>query len=137
MIEDIRNIKSGEKELREFGVVVGLVLILFGAVAMFRGKPFYPYLYGAGLALAAFGVLMPKTLKPLQKAWMASALVIGFVMSRLILGILFYLVMTPIGLLMKLFGKDLLDERLEKEKASYWIERGKDAIAAESYEKQF
>jgi hypothetical protein len=80
---------------------------------------------------------MPKTLKPLQKAWMASALVIGFVMSRLILGILFYLVMTPIGLLMKLFGKDLLDERLEKEKASYWIERGKDAIAAESYEKQF
>jgi len=137
MWHEIKNIKSGDKELREFGLVVGGVLVLFGAIAMWRGKIFYPYLYAVGSILIIFGAAAPAALKPLQKAWMALAILIGFFMSRLLLAGLFYGVMTPIGLIMRLFGKDILDERIEKGRASYWLPLSPERKAREHYEKQY
>ena len=83
-----------------------------------------------------FGVVAPQVLKPLQKAWMAFSVIIGFFMSRLILAILFFGVITPIGLLMKLFRQDILGQRIEKSISSYWRERPA-AKAKESYENQY
>ena len=68
---------------------------------------------------------------------MALAIIIGFFMSRLLLTLLFYGVMTPIGLAMKLFGKDTLDERIEKGKASYWQELPTGRKVKEHYERQY
>jgi multisubunit Na+/H+ antiporter MnhG subunit len=137
MRHEIRNIDSSVKKLREFGLVVGGVLVLFGAFAMWRGKGFYPHLYAVGSVLVIFGAAAPGLLKPVQKAWMALAIIIGFFMSRLLLTLLFYGVMTPIGLAMKLFGKDTLDERIEKGKASYWQELPTGRKVKEHYERQY
>ena len=68
---------------------------------------------------------------------MALAVVLGFFMSRLILVLLFYAIVTPIGLVMKLLGKDLLDERIDKNKTSYWLKRAGAAKSRESYENQY
>lgn len=137
MLEDIKNIKSGTKELREFGLTIGAILVILGGVALWRGKVAYPYLLGTGGLLAAAGVTAPIILKPIQKAWMALAVVIGFFASRLILVILFYAVLTPIGLVMKMFGKDILDERIDKNKTSYWVDRIVKEKNKESYENQY
>jgi multisubunit Na+/H+ antiporter MnhG subunit len=137
MIDEIRNIDSSRKALREFGLVVGGVLVLFGAVAMWRGKSLYPYLYAAGGALIIFGAAAPAPLKPLHKAWMALAIVIGFFMSRLLLSVLFYGVMAPTGFLMRLFGKDVLDERMDRKKASYWAPLNPERKTREHYERQY
>ena len=137
MIDDLKKIKSGSKELKEFGVVVGAVFIVLGDLALMRGRTIAPYLLGFGAALFFLGVFRPAVLKPLQKAWMALAVVIGFFMSRLILSLLFYAVITPIGLMMKIFGKDILDERIDMSKASYWHPRPSAPKRKESYENQY
>ena len=137
MWDEITNIKSTKKELREFGVVVGAVLVVLADIAMWRGRGTYVYLLAGGVLLAGFGVALPSVLKPLQKAWMALAVIMGFFMSRIILVALFYLVITPIGLLTRMLGKDILDQRLSKEKASYWHERPDAIKRKESYENQY
>ncbi|MCM8760773.1 MAG: SxtJ family membrane protein [Candidatus Omnitrophica bacterium] len=137
MLEDIKNIKSGRKQLREFGLTIGGVLLMLGGLAMWRGKTSWPYLLCSGSSFLALGIVFPEVLKPLQKAWMALGLVIGFFVSHGILAILFYFVITPIGLLIKFFGKDVLDQRIDKRRDSYWHMRTGPARTKESYENQY
>jgi len=137
MFEDLKHIKSTMRELREFGVTMGAILIVFADVAMFRGKAFGPYVLVVGFVFFALGLTFPAVLKPLQKIWMGLGLVLGFFVSRIILSIIFFGVITPIGLLMKLFGKDILDERIDKSRASYWHERPDVAKPKASYENQY
>lgn len=137
MFEDLKNIKSGMRELREFGVVIGAILIIFADLAMFRGKAFGPYTLGIGFIFFALGLTAPAVLKPLQKAWMGLGLVLGFFVSRIILSVIFFGVITPIGFLMKLSGKDILDERIDKSKSSYWHQRPSVAKPKTSYENQY
>lgn len=137
MIEEIKNIKSGKKELREFGIVICAALIIIAGVGLLRHKAWPPYLIITGIIFGGLGVLAPFLLLPFQKIWMAFALIIGFFMSRIVLTILFYFVITPIGLLTKLFGKDILDQKIQKNKASYWIPREQAPKTKESYENQY
>ncbi len=137
LIEEIKNIKSGKKELREFALTVGAVLAIFGAIAWWRHKSFYPFFVGGGLGLILAGFLIPGILKPLQKLWMALALVMGAVMSRVLLSIVFYLVITPLGLAARLAGKQFLDLKFKEVKPSYWIERPRLKKVPLDYEKQF
>lgn len=137
ILDDINKIKSGKKELREFGFTIGGILLLLGAVAVWRGKASAAYLISFGAAFAILGAVLPPALKPLQKIWMSLAAIIGFFMSRLALSIIFYGVVTPIGILLKLSGKDILDEKIEKDKPSYWHDISKEVRTRESYENQF
>lgn len=137
MFDELRHIKSDNKKLREFGLTIGIVLLVLGGFTMWRGRPIAPYLLTAGAAFIGLGLTMPAVLKPLQKMWMGLGIVLGFFVSRVILSILFYGVMTPIGLVMKLLGKDLLDERIDKTRDSYWHERDVAVKSKESYENQY
>ena len=118
--EEIKNINSSKTELRKFGLTVGTVLVIIGLVLFYSEKSSHTYFLSIGGALIIFGVVVPKILLPIQKAWMAIAVVLGFIMTRVILSVLFYLVVTPIGLLAKLLGKDFLDRKIEKNKKTYW-----------------
>ncbi|MBI9071469.1 MAG: hypothetical protein JEY94_07710 [Melioribacteraceae bacterium] len=120
MLEELKNIKSGKKELRDFGFVIGAVLILISFYQLYKDIDLYVYFLSFGSAFAAFGLALPELLKPLQKVWMTLAILMGFVMTRLILGILFYLVITPMAIIAKVFGKDFLNMKIEKDKSSYW-----------------
>ncbi|MFH1189811.1 MAG: SxtJ family membrane protein [Candidatus Omnitrophota bacterium] len=137
IFEDIGRIRSTRKELREFGWTIGIVLVALSGLALWRGKGSFAYLLISGILFASAGTALPQALKPLQKVWMAFAVVIGFVMSRVILTVLFYAVMTPFGLLTKCLGKDILDLRISKERSSYWRERPAGPSAKESYENQY
>ncbi|SEH09214.1 SxtJ family membrane protein [Candidatus Venteria ishoeyi] len=103
------NIETPDKKgLREFGLVTGsLFAALFGL--------FLPWLFGFSYPLwpwvvacifIAWGLLAPTSMKWLYHAWMSIALVIGWVNTRIILGLMFYLILTPMGLVMRLFGKN-------------------------------
>lgn len=78
-----------------------------------------------------------KLLKLIQKIWMSLGVLIGWFVTRLILIILFYLIITPIGLLAKLFGKDFLNRKFDKTAGSYWIIRKSTGFDKKSYENQF
>ena len=135
--EDLKKLKTGARDLRKFGLMVGGVFVLLGVLFLLRHRSGYPAFLGAGVALIAFGVIWPRALKYVYIAWMALAFALGFVMSNVILALFFFLFVAPIGLLARLFQKDFLSRKWDKQAASYWIQCGTEIKTAESYERQF
>jgi hypothetical protein len=137
IVSEIKKIQSTRKELREFAFVVGGVLAAIGALLLWKGRPAFTYFLIPGALLILFGFLNPFALKPLQKVWMALALVMGAFMSRLILGLLFFLGITPIHFIARLFGKRFLDLSFRQPVDSYWIHYPETKTEKGQYEKQF
>ena len=107
---------------KEFGLLVGGVFALLGLWWIYRGKFLYPaYIFTVGgLALVVFGLVAPRVLVTPRKAWMKLAEVLAFVSSRIILGLIFFLVLTPIGLIKRAMGWDPLHRRAASGE-SFWL----------------
>jgi uncharacterized membrane protein len=135
--EEIKQLKTGERELRKFGWLVGGVLAVLGILMWLRHKTYFPYLLAPGVVLVVSGFLFPKVLKYVYIAWMSAAIVLGFVVSNVILTIFFLLVITPIGLIAHLCGRDFLRLKIQREAPTYWIRRERVAKTAAEYEQQF
>ena len=137
LLEEIKNIKSEKKDLRNFGLIIGFALGLLSGLLWWRGKDTYSIFAIIASAFILFGLLLPNLLKPLQKAWMTLAVIMGWIMTRVILSILFYIVFTAIGGISRLLGKQFLDLKIDRSINSYWIKREHKAVNKSDYEKQF
>ena len=124
--DDIKELKTDAKTLRKFGLVVGGVFALLGVIFFLRHKAHWPYFVWPGVGLMVFGAMLPRILKWVYLAWMAVAVVLGFVVSNVLLTLFFFLVMLPIGLIARLAGKDFLSLKLDRAAKSYWIKRAED-----------
>ncbi|MBN1384724.1 MAG: hypothetical protein JW983_07590 [Elusimicrobia bacterium] len=137
MFEELKNIKSGKKELREFGITISIVLGLFGGVFLWKQKESFVYLFIISGIFLFFGLVFPKFLKPVQKIWMGLSVILGWLMTRLILSILFFLVITPVNFLARIFGKRFLETKFDKNTDSYWIPKKSIKFDKKRYENQF
>ena len=135
--DDLKQLKTGDRDLRKFGLLVGGVFAALGLIVLLRHKAHYPYFLWPGAVLLASGVIFPRALKYVYLAWMSVAFVLGFIISHVILGLFFFLVITPIGLLARGFGKDFLSLKLDPKAKSYWIPREPKAKLPTDYERQF
>ena len=137
--EEIKSINSTQKELRKFGISVGVVLILIGFLfqVLWENYNVYVIVGSIGAVLLFNGILFPKILLPVHKAWMTLAIVLGYIMTRVILSILFYIVVTGIALLTKIFAKDFLDLKIDRNKDSYWNKREMIEYTKDLTERQF
>ena len=135
--EEIKNIKSGRSELKKFGITMGIVLGLLGGFLLWRGKVYYPIFFIISTLFLVLGLTLPVLLKPIQKIWMILAVLMGWFMTRIILIILFYLIVTPIGLLARLFGKDFLNRKYDGDANTYWIPKKDTPADKKNYENQF
>ena len=139
-IEDVRNeikaLDTSPKKLRGFGLTVGIAFVLLGVWFFWKGVEPWWIVFGLlGIILGITGLIIPKILPGVYRVWMGFAFAIGWMISRTILGLLFYLVITPVGLVARLMGKQFMDINLRKQKDSYWIEREK--IERDKYEKMY
>ena len=126
------------KDLRQFGIVLGLILGVIGGIHYLKGHEHsYPWLFAAGAVSIMLGVLTPGVLKPAFTVFTKVAHAIGWFNTRVILALVYYILLTPIGLIMRLFGKDLLNVKIRKEEKSYWIRRPNTAATKETLERQF
>ena len=108
---------------RSFGFTVGGALVLLGLVAAWRGHPLLAAVLAfPGGLLVLGGLLAPSWLAPARRRWMAMATVVGAFNARVILTLAYYLIVTPVGLAMRLVARDPLDRRL-KTGESYWHRR--------------
>lgn len=135
--EDIKQLKTGPRDLRKFGLLVGGVLAALGILYLLRHKACYPWFLIPGVVLLAFGAVLPRLLKYVYIAWMTLTIMLGFVMARVILTLVFFLVITPLGLVARLFGKDFLNLKLDRQAATYWIRREQKLRTQANYEQQF
>ncbi|MDD5255017.1 MAG: SxtJ family membrane protein [Candidatus Omnitrophica bacterium] len=133
----MEKLNCDKRSLRNFGITMAVAfLVIAGILALKHKSAPMPLLYVA-LGFLLTGLIMPMALKHLYIAWMRLAFVLGWINTRLLLCVLFYLVFTPIGLALRLFGKDLLDRKFDKNAETYWHRREKRHLTAEEYERQF
>jgi len=124
-------------ELRRFGLTVGGVFVLLGTVSWWRGHTMAPrVLWALGVALVVPGAVAPAVLRPVQSMWMRLATVLGEVNSRILLTAMFFLVFTPIGLVMRVF-RDPLRRGRGSGSVSDWIRRTPVPVDRARYERQF
>jgi hypothetical protein len=137
-LQELRELKTGARELRKFGLVVGGVFAALGLVLWARGKGHFPWFLAPGIVLLALGAALPKTLKPVYIAWMGLALALGFLVSHVVLTVFFFLVITPVGWAAWLLGKDFLRLKLDRQAPTYWLPRERRETKAPSqYEQQY
>ena len=137
LIEELKNIKSSRKDLRNFGLVIGIALIILSAFLAYYEKEIYFYFALLGGLFIVTAYIYPKILFPLQKIWMAVAVTMGFFITRILLIIIFYLILTPISLILRLFGKKFLDLKIDKNAKTYWNKRETQEFSKDNLHQQF
>ena len=121
---EIKSIKADKKELRKFGLVVGGVFIALG----FWLTNYIQYLFFVGVMLIVGGILYPLGLRYLYKIWMSMGTILGFIILRIILVLLYAVAIIPISFLSKIFGK-----KEKSQKPTYWIKYSKPSNPEEPY----
>lgn len=134
--QEIKNIPSSKKDLRKFGIVMGIAMFVITGILFWIKKELFLVVPAIGLGFILLGLVVPVVLKPVQKLWMTIAIILGWFMTRVILSILYFLVFTPMALIAKVVGKQFLELKWEKSQPTYWNYR-KDEFDKAQYEKQF
>lgn len=134
---EIKQLKTGPRELRKFGLLVGGVFALLGVILLLRHRPAAPDCLIAGALLILPGLVFPRILKFVYIAWMSLAIVLGFVVSNILLVVFFFLIVTPIGLVARCLGNDFLSLKMNRPAPSYWLPHEHKVKTAAEYERQF
>jgi len=136
--EQLKQLKSGAQDLQKFGVLVGAVFNLLALWFWWRHKVAWPWLLVPGVPLWILGLVCPTSLRRVYLVWMALALALRWMVSTILLILLFCLVVAPTGMLARAFGQDFLRLKLNPKAASYWLLRDRTAPEAKrDYERQF
>ena len=135
--EEFKSIPSTDRDVRKFGVTLGAVLLLLAVFLWWKEKPSAIYFALVAPLFAATTWLLPRLMRPVYLGWMSFAVVMGFLMTRVILTALYFGMFTPIALALKIFGKDLLHERMDRNAPTYWIKRPREKYEPQSSERMF
>lgn len=121
--DELHRLKRTPRDLRKFGYLVGSVFVLIALVGVFKhwNLPVILFFGIAGIYLVSSGMLFPLSLKRVYGFWMGIAFALGWLVSRLILILLFYLIITPIGVAARISGKKFIDISYPDSQKSFWI----------------
>ena len=125
-------------ELRRFGLTVGGMFVLLGTISWWRGHVRPPIVFWTlGVLLIVPGLIVPLALEPVRRWWMRFGMLLGEVNGRIILTVMYYLVIAPLGLVLRTFVRDPLDRSLRDGKESHWVRRERTTLDRARYEQQF
>ncbi|MCL4747067.1 MAG: hypothetical protein KJZ83_16860 [Burkholderiaceae bacterium] len=122
---------------RTFGMVFACVFALIAGYPLVGGEPPLPWAVIAAVVCAALAILVPQALSPLNRVWTRFGMLLHKVVNPVVLGLMFFVVVTPIGLLMRALGKRPLKLDFDREATSYWVQRQPPGPPAESFKDQF
>lgn len=130
--------EPSSKDLTLLALVFFVLFGLIGSYYLFWKGSSSGYVWiGAGVFLCLCR-LVPPLFRRIFRWWIGLAITLGYIVSRVLLTLLFYLVVLPTGLLMRLFGKDPMERKRDPATQSYWIKRESDVnTPLERYERQF
>jgi len=129
------DIRAGSE--RAFGIVFAVVFTIIALWPLLDGAPFRIWaLATAGIFLTA-ALLLPVVLKPLNRVWFLFGLALHKIVNPLVMGLLFFLTVTPIALMMRIVGKDPLQRKFDPDAETYWIKRDPPGPAPDSMRQQF
>jgi predicted membrane protein len=114
--------RPNRRQLRTFGLAFGGGLTVLGGILWWRGiTAVPPYLWGVAVVLWLLALVAPRALRPVEKVMATIFRAVTAAITAVLLTIFFYLIMTPIGLIMRLGRKDFLGKKFDPERQSYWV----------------
>ncbi|NQT26009.1 hypothetical protein HQ585_11680 [candidate division KSB1 bacterium] len=128
---------NDKREWRKFGVGVTIILSGIATIQLIKSNPLYVYFYAGGGFFLLCGLLIPILLKPVFILFSYLGVVMGWFMTRVILSVLFYAIITPIGLISRLFGQHHLILRPDSNMDTYWMAAEKQKDRSKEFERQF
>ena len=108
---------------RSFGIVFFVFFLIISILPLLNENGIRKWSIGISLLFLILGLLNSKFLTPLNKLWFKFGLLLGSIVAPIVMGVVFFLVITPTGFLLKLFGKDILNKKYNIKKKTYWINR--------------
>jgi hypothetical protein len=133
----MKHINATRKEVRKFGITFSVLAIGLATFSFYKENPLWMVFLGGSVFFIITGLWSYPILKPVYIGWMTFAFALGWVNTRLILGIVFYLIFTPAGLVMRLLGKDPLGLQFDRQATTYWVRRKPQDASMKRYEKLF
>jgi hypothetical protein len=137
MLTELKHISSTKKDLVSFGQVIAGVCAVIAIVCAIKGNQAFLTWAIIGVAVLIIRFIHPPILLPFQKVWMGISVILGWIVSHVILCVLFYAGFALIGGIGRLFGKQFLDLDFKSNRDSYWIRRKPGVPEKSSYEKQY
>ena len=110
---------------RSFGLLFFIVFLIIGLWPLKNGESFNYYFIIISLIFLILGIINSPLLTPLNKLWVKFGEILGLVIAPIVMAIVYFIILTPISLIVRMFGKDLLGVNFSKKVNSYWIERKK------------
>jgi len=110
---------------RSFGLLFFIVFIVVGLWPVIKGETANIYLILISLFFLIFGLINSKILSPFNKAWIKLGEILGLIIAPIIMALVYFIILTPISLIVRMFGKDLLSLKFLKKQDTYWIKRVK------------
>lgn len=128
---------QNKKEWQKFGIVLGIIISIFGTFQLISGKDFYFYFYAIALIVFIIATVFPILLKPIFILFSYFGSAMNWFVLRTFLSLNFFLAFTPIGFLMKSLGRLSFDLKTNKTKKSYWLKREITQFKKDDFENQF
>ena len=126
------------KDLKQFGLVLAGILLILGGVNFFKGRVgWYASLFSIGMIAAFLALIAPRSLKLPYKVFTKIAHAIGWFNTKVILILIYFVIITPIAIILRISGKDPLNRKIDKNEISCWTKRLITRPAKESLERQF
>ena len=119
---------------KSFGLLFFVVFLILGLWPLKNGESLNFYFITASVVFLILGLLNSKLLSPLNTAWIKLGEILGIIIAPIVMALVYFVILTPISIIIRLFGKDLLSLKFLKEKETYWIKRRK---ILSSMKKQF
>ena len=119
---------------KSFGLLFFVVFLIIGLWPLKNGENLNFYFITVSIIFLILGLINSKLLSPLNKSWIKLGEILGIIIAPIVMALVYFVILTPVSLIVRIFGKDLLSLKLLKEKETYWIERKK---SLGSMKKQF
>ena len=108
---------------RNFGLVFFVVFLIVGILPLTSGESIRIWSTTISVIFLILGLINSKLLTPLNKLWLKLGIILGAVIAPIVMGVVFFLVVTPIGFVIRILGKDLINKKYDKKIKTYWIDR--------------
>jgi Saxitoxin biosynthesis operon protein SxtJ len=122
---------------RSFGLTFAVVFTLAGAWLFWKTSPYAFVAWGLGAVFLLAALVFPGILRPLNRVWMQFGLLLNRVISPIVMGVIYFGLLTPIAAIMRLRGRDVMRRRFDRESESYWIKRDPPGPDGTSFPRQF
>ena len=110
---------------KSFGLLFFVVFLIIGLWPLKNGESLNFFFIIASVVFLILGLLNSKLLSPLNKSWIKLGEILGIIIAPIVLALVYFVILTPISIIVRVFGKDLLGLKFLKEKDTYWIKRKK------------